>query len=74
MPLPLLGHFASRLQVYRGRWHGRLVAAKVLPTEDPEVMEDLFYEISVLEALRHPNVVRVFDHVIGEDELQVGPY
>ena len=46
----------ARVQVYKARWHGTLVAVKVLKSEDPSEAEAFLHEISILEGLHHLHV------------------
>ena len=55
------------LQVYKARWHGTLVAVKVLKSEDPEEAEAFSHETSILENLHHLHVVAYYDSIVTED-------
>ena len=52
----LKGWMLARAQVYKARWHGTLVAVKVLKSEDPSEAEAFLHEISILEGLHHLHV------------------
>ena len=60
------------VQVYKARWHGTLVAVKVLKSEDPDEAEAFTRETSILENLHHLHVVAYYDHILTEDGT-VGP-
>ena len=47
-------------QVYKGRWSGVLVAVKVLNAPAAEVIDEFQRECTVLERLRHPNIIKYF--------------
>ena len=55
------------LQVYKARWHGTLVAVKVLKSEDPDEAEAFSRETSILENLHHLHVVAYYDHIVTAD-------
>ena len=46
--------------MYKGRWNGVLVAVKILNAPAAEVMEDFQRECTILERLRHPNIIKYF--------------
>ena len=48
------------MQVYKGRWNGVLVAVKVLKAGATEDLDDFRRECSILERLRHPNIIKYF--------------
>ena len=55
------------MQVYKARWHGTLVAVKVLKSEDPDEAEAFSHETSILENLHHLHVVAYYDAIITAD-------
>ena len=48
------------MQVYKGRWNGVLVAVKILKAVATEGLDDFRRECSILERLRHPNIIKYF--------------
>ena len=48
------------MQVYKGRWNGVLVAVKILKAGAAEDLGDFRRECSILERLRHPNIIKYF--------------
>jgi hypothetical protein len=49
--------------VYRGRWHAKPVAVKVMQTKDSEREAAAHaMEMAVLSCVQHPNVVQAFTH------------
>lgn len=58
---PLLGR-GSYGRVYKGRWHGAMVAVKVIdamPAEDGSSQTDSARESILAASVSHPNVVRL---------------
>jgi Protein kinase domain len=46
-------------EVYRAKWHGSYVAAKVLKRSDEIALGDFRTEIAILRKIHHPNCVQV---------------
>ena len=55
-----------RLQVYKARWQGLLVAVKILNAEESAQQEEFKKEVAMLEALRHPHIVNYLGHLFQE--------
>lgn len=58
--------------VFRGVQHplGRPVAIKILTVEDDETFRERFFnEASISANISHPNVVRVFDYGVTDDDI-----
>ena len=63
-----------RLQVYKARWQGLLVAVKILSAEESAQQEEFKKEVAMLEALRHPHIVNYLGHIFQESgEVGVTP-
>jgi hypothetical protein len=45
--------------VYKARWHGSYVAAKILKRSDEIALGDFRTEIAILRKISHPNCVQV---------------
>jgi hypothetical protein len=45
--------------VYKAKWHGSYVAAKVLKRSDEIALGDFRTEIAILRKIHHPNCVQV---------------
>ena len=56
----------TRLQVYKARWQGLLVAVKILNAEESAQQEEFKKEVAMLEALRHPHIVNYLGHLFQE--------
>jgi hypothetical protein len=54
--LPGGGEFG---EVYKAKWHGSYVAAKVLKRSDEIALGDFRTEIAILRKIHHPNCVQV---------------
>lgn len=48
-------------EVYKAKWHGSYVAAKVLKRSDEIALGDFRTEIAILRKIHHPNCVQVLD-------------
>jgi serine/threonine protein kinase len=46
-------------EVYKAKWHGSYVAAKVLKRSDEIALGDFRTEIAILRKIHHPNCVQV---------------
>ena len=56
------------VQVYKARWHGTCVAAKVLKSNDPTQIEEFTRECAILRDLRHLHVVQFYAHIVFEND------
>jgi serine/threonine protein kinase len=56
LPPPGSGEFG---EVYKAKWHGSYVAAKVLKRSDEITLGDFRTEIAILRKIHHPNCVQV---------------
>lgn len=45
--------------MYKAKWHGSYVAAKVLKRSDEIALGDFRTEIAILRKIHHPNCVQV---------------
>ena len=54
--LPL--NICEALQVYKARWNGLLVAIKAMANTAQEMESTLQREAAILQALRHPHIVK----------------
>jgi serine/threonine protein kinase len=59
--------------VYKARWHGTLVAVKVLQSEDAAEANAFRREVSLLEGLHHLHVVAYYDHMVAQDGTVSAP-
>ncbi|BDA51600.1 probable mitogen-activated protein kinase kinase kinase 20 at C-terminar half [Coccomyxa sp. Obi] len=58
-------------RVYKGTWHGRRVAIKVLSTQGSKTRGfEVFSECLVAERVRHPNVVHTYKMAAADDALR----
>ena len=67
------GTAAGAAQVYKARWHGTLVAVKVLQSEDAAEAGAFRQEVSLLEGLHHLHVVAYYDHMVAQDGTVSAP-
>jgi serine/threonine protein kinase len=51
-------------EVYKAKWHGSYVAAKVLKRSDEIALGDFRTEIAILRKIHHPNCVQVRDRTV----------
>lgn len=62
-----------RLQVYKARWQGLLVAVRILNAEESSQQDDFKKEVAMLEALRHTHIVNYLGHIYEESgEVRMG--
>ena len=59
-------------EVYKAKWHGSYVAAKVLKRSDEIALGDFRTEIAILRKIHHPNCVQVCVCVCGRGEKRLG--
>jgi hypothetical protein len=58
--------------VYKAKWHGSYVAAKVLKRSDEIALGDFRTEIAILRKIHHPNCVQVCGRGGGAEWARLG--